>query len=380
MCAVGRQSFVVHADGSTTMALTQDMSGAVTVRLKLWIGHFSADGHLDSQNSDVPAGTVALALDSSDTALLAVGRRIGDVDKTSLYTIRDGSKPVLLFKTERDALANIAVDGGDVLVSGFYNGTPSGDDPIRPELTRYRRDGTLVWRQSSLRIHDDSELTPKITGTYVPNTTPFAVDSRGHAIIVDGEYRGSSVAEVDRHGNVLWATDGGDVFNHPDVTPLPELVLDGEERPLLAGALGDGSAYIIERARLARNPPSFIGFDSVQPNTDALPYQVPFVGLASDEQHRILLAAIEGTFEKPRVVIHRYSADLTQRESFAVPEMEDFVYEIISDPPGFQSGIRAGQKGDVYLWTSSQLGRIALPESSGSALPVTASTPPAPNN
>jgi hypothetical protein len=103
-------------------------------------------------------------------------------------------------------------------------------------------------------------------------------------------------------------------------------------------------------------------------------YVNPFVSLAIDDEHRMLLAAIAGTSDEPQPVIHRYSADLMQRESFAIPKLQP-INPSLGGLQGFQWGIRAGHNGDVYFWTPNQIGRIALPEASGSALTSTASTP-----
>src|SRR6185295_14390193 len=93
-------------------------------------------------------------------------------------------------------------------------------------------DGTLVWRQSSLRIHAVDGLVE--VGLLIVDGMPLVVDARGRAIMVIPEYRGTSIVAIGRYGNVVWDRSPGSLEDRGDLAALPTLALDVEDKPLLA--------------------------------------------------------------------------------------------------------------------------------------------------
>jgi hypothetical protein len=370
-------SLVVHGDGSTTIVLVHQASdeGRSESTQHIWVGHFDAGGHQSWQNEEFAfealnfAGlplSVALALDTNDGALLAVERNDGNTRELTVYRMTDTGKAARLFRTEGlDALSGMAVDGDDVVIAGYY-WTQSFDDAPNPELARYHLDGTLVWRQSALRVSDGSGLSQHAIGLVLIPPMHLELDAKGRATLIVPDVAGNLVTRVDRDGNVAWTAAPAPVAQSP-IEP-PALSLDTEGRAVIAF-----EHYVLMRIAVLGDPPDHIEDLSAFRGREEF-WDPVILGFAHDAQNRALVATMAGTKEAPRLVIDRTSADFTQRETFAVPGAED----VVRSPKGLGSlgtvgprGIRVGDDGDVYFCSQERIGRIALPEArAGSAPPA----------
>jgi hypothetical protein len=370
-CATLQQSqLLVHADGSATIAIVRSVFEGKPHR-EVWIGHFDARGALswhdelfadDPANPDAGPLSVALALDSDDAALLAVSHDRGAASELAVYRMSDAGKRSRLFRSAGlEALSALALDRDELLVAGYY-WSQSPDEAARPELARYRRDGSLVWRQSALRAHDDTGLAPGIDGARVVSPMPLAVDASGRALMVVQELGGASLVEVQRDGNVRWDATLGTLSGLPDHAPLPALSLDSKGRPLVAGnPNGVVAVYVVERI-VPRGDP-LRGTQMLSTLRGREEFWDPFMlGLTLDAQDRVLVASVTGMRDDPRFVIDRYPEGLSQRETFVVPDVWT------SDVDGRRglldklNQIRIAHDGAVYVASAEHIARVELPD------------------
>lgn len=377
-CDELQQSLIVHADDSVTIAVVRLLSGPglPVPQRDVWIAHFDAGGTMLWQNElfasdwtapvgDLGGFSAALARDTDDAALLAVDRQKGAGYELSLYRMSDAGEPRRLFSAEGIyTLSSVAIDREDVLVSGYY-WTKSPADAPNPELSRYGRDGTLVWRQDALcwRTGQQARLKLDIGASAVATPMPLAVDSHGRAAVVVPTSEGGGVVVVERDGNVRWSSPFNSFVHRADDAPLPTLLVDSQNRPLIAsnsgGALSGVSTCVLDRFDAQGDPPSRLV--TLEATRDREEYWDPvMLGMTPDAQDRVLVATVTGAREKPRLVIDRYSEDLALRESFVVPDVWSEIVDGTRTVTSDFTQIRIGADGGVYVASRHHLARMDL--------------------
>lgn len=357
-CAAEWTSLLAHADGSTTVAIVRQIRLPKGMHEQdLWIGRFDPDGVMLGEDRLADTGpeivdSMALARGPDDEAVLAVLTSYAAPYTLTVYSVAHDGKTHRLFETEgADRLSAIAMDRKDVLVADYY-WPYKVDVAPSPELARYRRDGTLVWRQSALRAHSDADLGSD--GQLLETSMPLVVDEHGRAILAIAEYRGSSLAAVGRDGNLDWSTSTADLEDRGDHALLPLLDLDSENHPLLAGPINVGTGYGLERFNVNLGSEMSVDVELIAPVGND--YVSPYVlGFGRDADDRMIVATSKGPVDAWHFVIERTSAQHRQRETFLIPELDD----------AFIHGIRVAGDGCVYFWSQTQIGRIALPEQTG---------------
>jgi hypothetical protein len=365
----GSSRLVVHDDGSSTVVWVRGGSVEQNVRPRFRIARYDADGGLldqdDRLSTTYSASTTAIALvrGANDKAVLAV--QSGPNEPLTVYEIDAAAKPSRLFTTERLFKMNaIALDGSDVLVAN-HSWSGSSDQQPNPELARYRRDGTLVWRQSSLRVHAVDGLIER--GLLIVDGMPLVVDARGRAIMVIPEYRGTSIVAVGRDGNVVWDRSPGSLEDRADLAALPMLALDADSTPLLAhGPVEDidGTPFGYGVGRIDERDVTDMEFAFPGDDSD-----MQVLALAGDAEGRVLLAAQRGKWPAEHFSIERYSQDLLHHESLAVAGLDCCAdWQRLNELAGsLVTSIQPFGASDVYFVNARSLGRIGLPEESDAA-------------
>jgi hypothetical protein len=309
---------------------------------------------------------VALALDADDHALLAVLRGVSPpFDRPvprpgalTMYAVgeRPGELERLFGGDVWSAVTALEAVDGELLVAGYHWSRPAPEP--NPELARYERDGTLVFRQTALRYTDAEELA-QAQGP-VDVAIPLVVDGEGNASVAVLELTMDavdpltySVVHVAPDGNVRWAASGTRLIVPPGAEP-PQLAIDASGRVILARPTYqlDRFAQSVEPTRRIEVTGPFLRF------SDQF-WQPEVMGLDCNAANAVLVATQAGTFAEHRLIVDRLSYESGRFETFMLPDLSangshDFAMPTIE-------GLRAGPNDSVYLWVDAKVARVDLP-------------------
>jgi hypothetical protein len=380
--AVGAR-LLVHPDGSLTVARiirgrVQNEDGSS--QRGVWLARIASDGTVIWQDESLietgrvddtlnePWFRVALTLGADGEALLAVLRGIGlfidgraGSGELSLYAVGDRSGEVTrLFGGDvwSDVTA-VGEAGGELLVAGYHR-TGRAFAP-NPELARYRRDGTLVVRQTALRRTDAADLETSQVTLDAAVDVPLIVDGQGNAslAVLELDKLGPdefaySIVQVGSDGNVRWTSSPPNgPFSPPELKPA-RLALDRSGRVILGQ-----SPYQVARFAPPGEPTRRIQWTGPLRRIRHEFWEPDLMGLDCDSLDRILVATQVGTFAEHRLVIDRIAEDFGRRETFMLPELSANGSQEFAQPS--IEGLRAGPDNAVYLWVDSKIARVDLP-------------------
>jgi hypothetical protein len=360
---------VLQADDSMTVA--RSLIGGV------WLARFDSDGHMLWKNTDLldPDRTeydadkdtnAKLIVDRDGSVMLATLRAPGHNGELTVYAIAEDGTLGLLFRSAGPTfLSGVALMEDDLVVFGQQSG-PDQHTP-NAELARYKRDGTLIWRQTSLKTFGGDPALHDLPGFTIGLDFPLVVDRDNHAwlAVVDHTYlpdAGYAVVQVGTDGNVRWVGEEveGRIASKPSYRA--EMVLATDGRVVLGR---DQSGYRLDQYAPEGDPAKRIDLLTVSRERDEF-WQPDLLGLALDGANRMLVATQSGLRSAPRFIIDRYPADFYLfPESFVVANAAPMIVSKIATNSAFSEldGIRAGRDGDVYFWSETAVGRIALPDS-----------------
>jgi hypothetical protein len=312
----------------------------------------------------------ALALDQDGEALLAVLRgvspsflrpvpRLGELTVYSVGAQAGDLEPLFAGDLWSEVTA-IAQAGGELIVAGYHWSRHPMLAP-NPELARYERDGTLVFRQTALRYTDAADLSMSEVAINVAVDVPLVVDGDGNASVAVVERNtfgldtlAYSVVQVGSDGNVRWSASATERIVPWVGLPAARLAIDDRSRVILGT-----SPYQLDR--FASEGESMRRIELTGPfiRVREEAWEPDIMGLDCDAGNRVLIATQVGSLAEHRLIVDRLSYDSGRLETFMLPELSlrgrhEFAVPNIE-------GLRAGPNDSVYLWVEAKIARVDLP-------------------
>lgn len=352
----------VHPDGSitTARAYAARQDGDLPTPTKVVVSHFSPDGELLWQHDEpqspslqwVGNATFALAQAPDGAVILATsGVAPQHVLRVLRLDVADGQSQLLFERADGTLPVALAGADADLLIAGYS----SWDEPRNPELSRYRLSGELVWRQAVLRDVRWQQGVLRDNGlrsTYAPPPDiQLASDVQGRSLVALSSFADYSFVQLDAGGMAHWWT-----FSWPQgiESVRTQVAFDGEGRAWFGSDSAEG--YLLSRCASEDCSKT----TTVWRTRDAY-YSPVLMGLVIDAQARPYALTQDGVRGEQRILIDRYTADMSKRETFVV-HSPDSRLSLDSEQDSTPSvvPIAIGPGGDVYYETSGTIGRIKL--------------------
>jgi hypothetical protein len=390
-CMSLESRLVVHPDGSVTVARilrARQERGTESSHRGVSLARIAADGTVlwnddtlietgppdDSSDPDDDTSEawfrVALALDEDGDALLAVLRgespsflrpvpRLGEL---TVYAVgRHAGELARLFGGDLwSDITAVGQIGGELIVAGYYWRGREALAP-NPELARYERDGTLVFRQTALRRTEAADLSMSEVAINVAVDVPLVIASDGNASVAVVERTtfgldalAYSVAQVAPDGNVRWSATGTERIVPWVGLPRARLAIDDLGRVILGT-----SPYQLDRFAPEGEPTRRIEVTGPFVRVREQAWEPDVMGLDCDASNRVLVATQAGAFDEHRLIIDRLSYERGRLETFSLPELSANGGEQFAMPN--VEGLRAGPDDSVYLWVDAKIARVDLP-------------------
>lgn len=360
--------WAMHADGSISVVDTYVGSGALgalSTSAGVLVRRYAPDGTRVWEHDLGPdvlgmlapsIGLCAVTVAADDSLVIALGGKAQLIVQRLIADDPSDIRVEELFRDHGGTLPDAMVWADhDLLIAGYASGTDF--ERRNAEVSRYRVDGTLVWRQSELHWNGSNDRTPMVA---FGSGIRIASDVAGRSTILSAHGEAYAGAQLDEAGILARSLSGG-----PDTGRFNEIVR-GQVRIERGRLIFGGDDSDIYAVHACDDPPACDSFTEVFRHRISY-YSPALHGLAVDGASRVLVLTQDGTRGTRMMLVDRYAKDMLSRQTFVVSPTA-----AVRNPgatlPEYIFDMTVGPDGDLYYIGESALGRIHLNE--GDAAPL----------
>jgi hypothetical protein len=285
------------------------------------------------------AGWALAPAEAPGEAVLGLTRGTGTTadDGYQVYEIKEDGELNELFEDEAGGrISGLAALEGDLIILSKRE--------LRYELTRYTRDGEIVWRQTTLAMGGEWNQ-----GQTASDTPALRVIDRERIVVLVPRASAFQLVEVSTDGElVLSWMNSGPIF--PDGSTIGARLAAGPDGQFVVGMDG----YDVRRGWIDDEAPVLEWTAKERTRY----YRPDVLGLHVDSAGYIYIATIDGNNWEGYAVLDRITPDLSRRESFLIEGPGD---EVSRDLMVRGDLVVSDDQRTLYFATGGALATIELP-------------------